>query len=107
MVDFGAFACRGGYGDDGSVRPVDTSPGAWQVYLELQKRLTPGENLRRALQYSTFVRRLAEEGIRRRYPCAGEGEVLLREARQRLGLELFHKAFGCELPDDRPAGTRS
>jgi hypothetical protein len=93
--------------DDGFVRPADTSPEAWKVYLEAQKRLTPGEKLRRAVGYSTFLRALAEAGLRRRYPQAGEREIFLRAARQRLGLELFHKAYGCELPDDRPAGTGS
>lgn len=90
-----------------SVRPADTSPEAWEVYLEAQRRQTPGEKFGRALGCSTFLRAMAEAGLRRRYPQADEREIFLREARQRLGLELFHKAYGCELPDDRPAGTRS
>jgi hypothetical protein len=82
------------------MRPADTSPEAWEVFLELQRRMSPAEKLWRALEYSEFVRSLAEAVIRGRHPLAGNREVFLREARQRLGEELFRKVYGEELPDD-------
>ncbi len=82
------------------MRPADTSPEAWEVFLELQRRMSPAERLWRALEYSEFVRSLAEAVLREQYPLASDREIFLREARQRLGEELFRKAYGEELPDD-------
>lgn len=65
--------------------------------------MSPSEKLQRTFQYSEFIRSLAEGGLRRRYPKASEREIFLREARQRLGVEMFRKVYGNELPDDRPA----
>lgn len=85
------------------MRPADTSPEAWKVFVELHARMTPGEKLRRTFEYSAFVQRLAEGNLRRSYPQANEREIFLRSARQRLGAELFHKVYGNELADDRAA----
>jgi len=88
---------------DRCMRPADTSPEAWKVFLDLQRRMPPSEKLERTFQYSEFVRSLAEGGLRQRYPHASDREIFLREARQRLGSELFRKVYGEELTDDRPA----
>lgn len=80
------------------MRPADTSPEAWKVYLEVQKRLTPGEKLRRILERSEMMRRLAESELRRKHPDAGEREIFLRRVRQELGPELFRRVYGDELP---------
>ncbi len=85
---------------DGRVRPADTSPEAWKIYLDLQRRLSPSEKLRRAFQLSALVRQLAEAGLRERYPEASNREIFLRSARQRLGSELFEKAYPGELIDE-------
>jgi hypothetical protein len=82
------------------VRPADTSPEAWKVFLDLQRRMPPGEKLQRAFEYSAAVAGLAEGVLRERYPQAGSREIFLRAARQRLGGELFRKAYGDELPDE-------
>ena len=89
------------------MRPADTSPGAWKVFLDLQRRMTPGEKLWRALGYSDYVRALAAGGLRQRYPRANDREIFLREARQRLGAALFRRVYGNELPDDRPGDGAS
>ena len=65
--------------------------------------MSPSEKLRLTFAYSAFVQSLAQGMLRRRYPHASEREIFLREARQRLGADLFHKAYGNELPDDRSA----
>lgn len=80
--------------------PRDTSPEAWNVYLDIQRRMSPSEKLRRAFEFSAFVNGLADGVLRQKYPAAGEREIFLRGARQRLGAELFRKAYGNELLDD-------
>jgi hypothetical protein len=69
--------------------------------------MPPEVKLRRAFEYSEFVRNLAEAGLRRKYPQAGEREIFLREARQRLGADLFRKVYGGELQDDGPTNRES
>ncbi|HLH19720.1 MAG TPA: hypothetical protein VKX45_21030 [Bryobacteraceae bacterium] len=73
--------------------PEDTSPEAWKVYLEIQRRMTPGEKLARALEHSRFARSLVMAGLRRRHPEATEREIFLMFARQTLGPELFEKVY--------------
>jgi hypothetical protein len=82
------------------MRPADTSPEAWEVYLGLVRKMPPAERLRRALELSEEVRCVAEAGLRLRYPRADESEIALRRARLELGLELFRKAYGEALPDE-------
>jgi hypothetical protein len=79
------------------MRPADTSPEAWQVWLDLIRKMTPAERLARALEYSAFVRNLAESTLRRDYPNASEREIFLRGAQQRLGADLFARVYGNEL----------
>lgn len=74
--------------------PEDTSPEAWKVFQEAQRRLTPGQKIVRALQHSEFRRSLVLAGLRRRYPDASEREIFLKYARQKLGDELFQKVYG-------------
>ncbi len=66
------------------MRPGDTSPEAWKVYIELQRKLSPAEKLRQAFEWSEVVSQFAE-----------------RVARTKLGAELFHKVYGEALPDAR------
>lgn len=62
--------------------PADTTPDAWKVFLEIQRRLSPAEKLRRALELSALVRGAAEAGLRGLYPLASEREIFLRTARR-------------------------
>jgi hypothetical protein len=78
------------------MRPADTSPEAWKVWLELIRKMTPAERLQRAFEYSAFVRNLAESTLRREHPDASEREIFLRAARQRLGPDLFSRVYGNE-----------
>jgi hypothetical protein len=80
--------------------PSDTSPEAWQVFLEIQRRMSPGQRMARAIEHSNFVRSLIKAGIRRRHPEATEREVFLRFAQQTLGDELFRRAYGDVLPPE-------
>ena len=82
------------------MRPADTSPEAWEAYLGLVRQMHPEERLRRALELSEDVRRVAEAGLRLKYPRADEREITLRRARLELGRELFRKAYGEAVSDE-------
>jgi hypothetical protein len=79
------------------MRPRDTSPEAWKVLMDLMRKMSPEEKLQRTFEYSAMVRRFAEAGLRQKYPQAGEREIFLRAARQRLGTDLYAKVYGAEL----------
>jgi hypothetical protein len=76
------------------VRPADTSPEAWKIFLELQRRLPPGEKIRQIFDRSLMMRRLTEEGLRRKFPGADEKEIFLRRVRLELGPKLFLRVYG-------------
>jgi hypothetical protein len=84
------------------MRPADTSPEAWKVFLDLQRRMPPEEKLARALELSALVRSFAEAGMRQRYPQADDREIFLRLARLTLGNELFKVAYGNALAPNGP-----
>ena len=86
--------------------PADTSSEAWKVFLEIQRRLSPAEKVRRALELSALVRGAAKAGLRALYPLASEREIFLRTARLALGEELFQQAYGNAIPPDGPAFRR-
>jgi hypothetical protein len=82
------------------MRPADTSPEAWKVFLDLQRRMTPGEKIARAFEWSEIVRGFTEAGLRERYPAANDREILLRYARLTMGDDLFRRAYGNALADE-------
>ena len=77
------------------MRPRDTSPEAWKFQMELMRKMTPEEKLRRAIEFTDSIRKLGEAGIRRAHPQASEREIFLRIAQQQLGKD-FQKVFGDE-----------
>ena len=79
------------------MRPEDTSPEAWKVFLDLQRSTPPGEKIRRAMSLSKTVQLLSEAGLRRKFPEATDREIFLRRARLTLGEDLFRKAYSTEL----------
>ena len=89
------------------MRPADTSPEAWKVFLDLQRRMTPSEKLQRTLEWSELTRRFVEGGLRERYPNASDREILLRYARSTLGSGAFRKAYGDALPEDEPSSRHA
>ncbi|MCL5743571.1 MAG: hypothetical protein M1541_06540 [Acidobacteria bacterium] len=88
---------------DGEAVPEfsDTDPRALEVFLSLQRRMTPGEKVAAVFQLSNMVLRLAEAGVRKLYPNAGEAEVLMRVAARHLDRDLVIRAYGWDPEDDR------
>ena len=80
------------------MRPEDTSPEAWRIYVGILRAMSPADRLYRAMELSDFVRYASEAGVRRAYPAADEQEVFLRSAERRLGPDLFRKVYGDCLP---------
>lgn len=54
-----------------------------RLYLQILRRMTPEERLKKALELSEFSRQLFIEGLRHRFPELSEAE-LLSLARARL-----------------------
>ena len=82
------------------MRPRDTSPEAWRVFIGILRKMTPAERLHRTLEYSDFIRGVCEAGVRQAHPAADEREVFLRTAQRCLGSELFRTVYGEALPND-------
>lgn len=73
---------------------ADTDPRAMEVWLGLLRRKTPGERIAMAFELSDFAVRVAESGVRARYPEASEREIFLRSAALRLPRDLMIRAYG-------------
>ena len=74
--------------------PMDTTPEAWEVYLDIMRKLTPSEKFQRVFELTEIVRPFQLAGLRDRYPNADEHEIFLRFARNNLGAELFERVYG-------------
>jgi hypothetical protein len=85
------------------VRPADTSPEAWKLFLELHRNKPPGEKLRQVLDYSWFLFQMTESVIRAEHPEWTEREVFLRAASQRLDAETMKAVYGWDPTADRHA----
>jgi hypothetical protein len=73
---------------------TDTDPRAMEVWLDLLRRKTPGERIAIALELTDFALRMAESGVRARFPEASEREIFLRAAALRLPRDLMIRAYG-------------
>lgn len=72
----------------------DTDPRAMEVWLGLLRGKTPGERIAMAFDLTDFAIRMAESGVRSRYPEASEREIFLRAAALRLPRDLMIRAYG-------------
>ena len=73
--------------------PLDTTPEAYRVQLEVLRRMTPEQCLEQAMRLSETVIRLCESGIRAHHPEYGDREIFLARARAVLGDPLFREAY--------------
>lgn len=78
---------------------ADTDPKAFQVLIELRRRMTFDEKFRQFLEMTEMVLRGYEDRVRREYPEASEREVFLRAAALRLGNETVRRVYGWS-PED-------
>jgi hypothetical protein len=73
--------------------PMDTTPGAHEIQLEILRSHTGAQRLRMALQLSEDVRGISRAGIRSRHPEYSEQELTWALNRLMLGDVLFQKAW--------------
>jgi len=66
--------------------------------MDLMRKMSPEEKLQRTFEYSAFLRKFGEAGLRQKYPQASDREIFLRAAQQRLGADLYARIYGAELP---------
>jgi hypothetical protein len=86
------------------MRPIDSSPEAWADFLDIQRRMTPGEKIARVFELSARVKAMAEAVLRQRYPGASDEEIRMRGIRLRLAMSCSQKSTEkrrCRLSRDR------
>ena len=79
---------------------TDTDPKAMEVWLDLLRKMTPGEKIAAALGAAQFVLQAYEMGVRRLHPDADDREVLLRVAARHLPRDLMIRAYGWDPQSD-------
>jgi hypothetical protein len=73
---------------------TDTDPRAMEVWLNVLRGRTPEERIAMVFELTDFATRMAEAGVRARYPEASEREIFLRTAALRLPRDLMIRAYG-------------
>ena len=72
----------------------DTDPKALEVFLELQRKMTPAEKVRAVFGLTNMLLRLSESGVRSLFPKADDREVFLRAAARRLDRDTMIRVYG-------------
>ena len=83
---------------------TDTDPQAMQVWLDLQRKMAPGDKLAAVLGASQLVLQMYEMGVRRQHPEADEAAVLRMVAARHLPSDLVIRAYGWDPGPDGNAG---
>ena len=73
--------------------PYDTSPEAHRVQQEVWRSMPEEKRLRLALAWSSFIRRVALQGVRERHPEYDDWQVKLAWLRKTMGDEAFFRLF--------------
>jgi hypothetical protein len=83
------------------MRPVDTTPYAEEIQIEIFRRMRPEKRLQAAVNLAQTSRKLLKEGVRGRHPEYSEDQVRLAVIRLMLGEDLFLSAYA-EAKDTLP-----
>ena len=75
------------------MRPHDTTAEAYRIQIEIYRKMSPQERLRRGIELTELSHRLLAEGVRHRHPEYTDDEVRLAAIRLRLPEELFLKVY--------------
>lgn len=65
-----------------------------EVWVELQRRMSPGDKISAVFSLNQIVLAMGEAGERLAHPEAGEREIFLRAAARRLGRDLMIRVYG-------------
>jgi hypothetical protein len=72
----------------------DTDPKALGLFIDLHRKMTPGERVARVFEMTAFQEGLQRSSVRSMYPEASEREVFLRVAARRLDRETMLRVYG-------------
>jgi hypothetical protein len=81
------------------MRPEDTSPEMWKIFIDLQRKLTPSQKLETVFGLSDSLWSLSQASVRQRFPDADDREVFLRTAARRLDRDTMRKVFDFDAPE--------
>jgi hypothetical protein len=84
----------------------DTDPRAMEVWLDLQRRMPPGEKIEAVFTLSRMALQAAEAGVRMAYPQADDREIFLRTAARHLSRDLMIRAYGWDPRTHEDPGGR-
>jgi len=73
---------------------ADTDSKAFEVLIDLQRKVSPGDKLACVLKSSAMLMALTEDSVRRLYPEARDREVFLRSAARHLDRDTMIRAHG-------------
>jgi len=73
---------------------ADTDPKALALFIDLHRKMTPGERVARVFEMAAFQEGLQRSSVRSMYPDSGEREVFLRVAARRLDRETILRVYG-------------
>jgi hypothetical protein len=84
-------------------RPVDwyadTDPKALEVFIDLQRKMTPAQKIEAVFEANELVWEMAEARERQLHPGAEEREIFLRLAARHLDRETMMRVYGWYPPD--------
>ena len=75
------------------MRPLDTSPEAYKIQLDIFRAMTPEQRLQRGSELTQFCKGLLADGVKQRHPEYNEEEIRLAVIRIELGEKLFLQAY--------------
>jgi hypothetical protein len=76
-----------------SMKPLDTTPEAEKIQLDIFRRMGPERRLQAGLDLSRTCRELLREGVRLRHPEYDERQTQLAIIRLTLPADLFSAAY--------------
>ena len=79
----------------------DTDPKARAVFLDLLRKMPPGEKLEAVFGLNRMLLALQESDVRRLYPNASGREVFLRVAARRLDRDTMIRVYAWD-PKEHP-----
>jgi len=79
---------------------AETDPKALEVFINLQRRMTPAEKTAGVFQMNEMLWRTTEAHERQTHPQANEREIFLRVAAHHLDRDTMFRVYGWCPPDD-------
>jgi len=76
----------------------ETDPKALKVFIELQRRMSPGEKIAAVFEMNEMLRQTTEAHERQLHPEASDREIFLRVASHHLDRETMIRVYGWDPP---------